>query len=312
MTTTTRVTGDPGEAAACLLEGGIVAIPTETVYGLAAIATDEVAVRRVYEAKGRPADHPLIIHVSGTEMARRYGDVAGPAALLADRFWPGPMTLVVERTPLVPDSVTGGRDTVAVRVPDHPLALRVIEICGQGLVAPSANLFGHVSPTDAAHVLSDLGGRVDMVLDGGACRVGVESTIIECTDGVQVLRPGLVSVEDIESCTGLRVTPATGPSRAPGMLASHYAPSARVVLAHSESEAREECDRLAAAGRSVRVMGTGLSPVEYASGLYRMMREADDSGAEIIVAVLPQGGGIAAAVCDRLRKAAADSSDSAR
>lgn len=308
MTQRTRVTSDPAEAAQCLLGGGTVAIPTETVYGLAAIATNEDAVRRVFEAKGRPADHPLIVHVDGLEMARRYGDVAGEAADLARRWWPGPLTVVVERTPLVPDLVTGGRDTVAIRVPDHPLALAVIKGCGTGLVAPSANRFGHVSPTDAGHVIADLDGRIDLVLDGGPCRLGVESTIVDCTLGLQVLRPGAVSEEDIEQVVGRKVSPTSGPSRAPGMLASHYAPSASVVLAPSAEEANKEAARRAADGSRVVTIGVDTRIDDYAANLYRMLRAADSDGARFIVAVVPQGDGLAVAVRDRLSKASADSS----
>ena len=308
MTRSTRVTIDPKEAARCLLSGGMVAIPTETVYGLGALATNVEAVGDVFTAKGRPVDHPLIVHVDGLEMARRYGDVEGVAARLATALWPGPLTLIVERTPLVSSVVTGGRETVAIRVPDHPLALAVIKECGEGIVAPSANRFGHVSPTDAQHVISDLGGRIDMVLDGGPCRVGVESTIVDCTNGLQILRPGLVSEDDIERCSGERVAPASGPSRAPGMLISHYAPRARVVLVQSEDLAKEATRRESADGKSVVTVGIGLSAEKYAADLYRLLRRADDAGAECVVAVSPVGGGIAAAVRDRLSKAAADAS----
>ena len=284
------------------------AVPTETVYGLAALAEDESAVRRVFRAKGRPGDHPLIVHVSGMEMAARYGDLDPRADRLARRFWPGPLTLVVERTPLVPDAVTGGRDSVALRVPDNELTLQVIRLCGAGLVAPSANKFGHVSPTRPAHVLADLDGEIDLVLDGGACRVGVESTIVECTGPLQILRPGPIAEADIAECAGAPIQPTVGPARAAGMLASHYAPSARVVLVDSGSDA----DTIAAAAREsgmrVTVVGAGLDPVAYAAGLYRMLRAADDEQTDMIVAVLPRGDGLAAAVRDRLTKAAADSS----
>lgn len=308
MTRPTPVTRDPAEAAACLLSGGTVAIPTETVYGLAAVATDEDAVRRVFLAKGRPSDHPLIVHVDGPAMAARYGDIAGPAAVLAEHFWPGPLTLVVERTPLVGDYVTGGRDTVALRVPDHPLALDVIRRCGQGLVAPSANLFGHVSPTEPSHVLADLDGRIDMVLDGGRCRVGVESTIVDCSGGIQILRPGLVSVEDVEACTGQSVLPTSGPSRAPGMMASHYAPHARVLLANDPAEVESLLNGSRTTPGDIAVIGVGLSPDEYAADLYRLLRTADADGISRIVAILPPGPGLATAVRDRLIKAAADTS----
>lgn len=298
---TTPVITDTGRAAAILRAGGIVAIPTETVYGLAAVATDTAAVRRVFAAKGRPADHPLIVHVSDTAMASRYGLMTDDALALAGAHWPGPLTLLLERTPLVDDVVTGGRDTVAVRVPDHPMALEVIRSLGEGLVAPSANRFGHVSPTGAAHVLDDLDGMIDAVLDGGSCRVGVESTIVDCTAELQVLRPGAVTAEDVFAATGKRPVTAHGESRAPGMLASHYAPRARVILVNDPNDVEG-----AANGRKTTVIGSGIPDDEYAARLYSLMREADDLGSEVIVAILPAGEGIAAAIRDRLRKAAAD------
>lgn len=303
MTLTARRTEDPVAAAQCLLAGGVVAIPTETVYGLAAVATHEDAVRKVFEAKGRPAGHPLIVHVSSLEMALEFGDFDGRALALARRFWPGPLTIVVEKSPLVPPAVTGGRDTVAIRVPRHALALETIRLCGTGLVAPSANRFGHVSPTTAQHVLDDLGNRIDMVLDGGPCEVGIESTIVECTGGLQVLRPGAVSAGEIEQCAGESVVPVTGPSRAAGMLASHYAPRARVVPVDSTQSAATATGELAP-GTTHRVIGAGMPAEHLAGQLYRLMRQADDDGIAVIFAVLPQGEGIAAAVRDRILKAA--------
>lgn len=298
---TTPIITDTGRAAAILRAGGIIAIPTETVYGLAAVATDIAAIRRVFAAKGRPADHPLIVHVSDTAMASRYGLMTDDALALAGAHWPGPLTLLLERTPLVDDVVTGGRDTVAVRVPDHPMALEVIRALGEGLVAPSANRFGHVSPTGATHVLDDLEGMIDAVLDGGPCRIGVESTIVDCTAELQILRPGAVTAGDVFAATGKRPTAAQGESRAPGMLASHYAPRARVILVDDSNDVEG-----AVHGRKATVIGIGIPDDEYAARLYRLMREADDLGSEVIVAILPRGEGLAAAIRDRLRKAAAD------
>ena len=308
MNLTTRVTTSPEEAARCLVRGGTVAIPTETVYGLAALATDDSAIRKVFEAKGRPMNHPLIVHVSSLDMARRFGDFSPSAEALACKFWPGPLTLVVERTPLVSDAVTGGRDTVALRVPRHLATQRVIDICGTGIVAPSANVFGHVSPTSVAHVLHDLGGRIDMILDGGDCEVGVESTIVECSGELQVLRPGAISVTEIESCTGRIVMPTTGESRAAGMLTSHYAPRARVHLVTDAREADSLKAEMARAGRSSVIIGRDITVTDYAATLYRQMRTADAEGAQDIIALLPSGDGLAAAVRDRLTKAAADTS----
>lgn len=308
MSPTTQVTTSPDDAAQCLLQGGTVAIPTETVYGLAALATDDVAIAKVFAAKKRPSDHPLIVHVSSIEMARMFGDFPPVAESLANRFWPGPLTLVVERTPLVPDAVTGGRDTVAIRIPRHAAARRVIELCGTGLVAPSANSFGHVSPTSAAHVLHDLEGRIDMVLDGGDCEVGVESTIVECAGELQVLRPGAITVADIEECTGRRVVPTTGASRAAGMLTSHYAPRARVLLAADLAEALRLADDSRTSGRRNVTIGMDPDIATYAASLYRLMRAADADGVDDIIAILPAGAGLAEALRDRLTKAAADTS----
>ena len=301
----TRVTENIDEAVAVLASGGLVGIPTETVYGLAARVSDERAVRRVFTVKGRPTDHPLIVHVSSLEQAAAYGELDARSTSLARRFWPGPLTVLVRRRDSVPDAVTGGRGTVAIRVPAHPMALELIDRLGEGVVAPSANRFGHVSPTDVSHVVADLDGQVDLVLDGGRCRVGVESTIVDCTGVLQVLRPGAVSAAEIEETTGERLSGPDGPSRAPGMLTSHYAPRARVHLVSSSGEARRVASTVPS-GAVTRVLGDGVDAVEYASTLYGDLRRADDDGVTDVVAVLPAGEGLAAAVRDRLTKAAAE------
>ena len=220
--------------------GGLVAIPTETVYGLAADARNESAVRRIFAAKGRPADHPLIVHIaSGERLLDWAASVPTTAALLADACWPGPLTLLVPKAAHVLPLVTGGRDTVGVRVPAHPLTTELLRRFGGGVAAPSANRFGKVSPTAAQHVALDLGNRVDYILDGGPCPIGVESTIVDCTvDPPQVLRPGGISAATVEALLERPLAPVSGPSRAAGMLASHYAPSARVLLADSPAQAR--------------------------------------------------------------------------
>ena len=279
-------------------------MPTETVYGLAAVCDSEAAVRSVFGAKGRPSDHPLIIHVSSPAMAARYGRLTDTARRLIDCFWPGPLTVLVERTDSVLDAVTGGRDTVALRMPAHATALALIDGAGRGLVAPSANRFGHVSPTTAAHVMDDLDGLIDAVIDGGPCSVGVESTIVDCTSRPQVLRSGAITDTDIEDCLGLAPDGPRGPSRAPGMLTSHYAPDAQVILCDDERSVTDTGARLRADGRIVSEIGPGLGALEYATGLYGMLRDAEKAGAEVIVALLPAGDGIAAAVRDRLTKAA--------
>ena len=307
--TRTRVLRDGAEAARILLAGGIVALPTETVYGLAAVATDPVAVARVFAAKGRPADHPLIVHVDSPAMASRFGLMNDTAVRLAREFWPGPLTLLVERTPLAGDNITGGRDTVAVRMPADDRTLAVIRTCGEALVAPSANSFGHVSPTTAQHVLLDLDGSIDAVLDGGACAIGLESTIVDCTGDVQILRPGAVTRPDIERCLGVHVSEASGPSRAPGMLRSHYAPKCRVHLAVDAGDAANTAASLAEGSGNVLVVGAGLDPTEYAARLYELLRQGDDPRVTDIVAVVPQGAGLEEAIRDRLLKAAADTTD---
>ena len=302
-----RVSTDVDDALAVLRAGGLVAIPTETVYGLAADASDEAAVRRIFAAKGRPADHPLIVHVADADQLPHWAAHVPPAAAtLAAACWPGPLTVLVPRAAHVLDVVTGGRATVGVRVPAHPLTTELLHRFGGGLAAPSANRFGRVSPTTAAHVVRDLGdvpGGVDLVLDGGPCPVGVESTIVDCTVvPAQVLRPGGIPTEQVERLLAGAVAPASGPSRASGMLASHYAPSCPVLLADSVDEA------LAFAGREVNplVIGNTDDLVGYAQQLYELLRRADDEGRSAVVAVMPPAAGLGHAIRDRLLKASAD------
>lgn len=302
-------------ALAVIRAGGLVAIPTETVYGLAADASNEAAVRRIFAAKGRPADHPLIVHVARPEQLRDWAaDVPPSAALLAHTCWPGPLTLLVPRAAHVLPVVTGGRGSVGVRVPAHPLTTELLERFGGGLAAPSANRFGMVSPTTADHVRADLGDLVDFVLDGGPCPVGVESTIVDCTvTPAQILRPGGIPSEQVEELLGGEVAPASGPSRASGMLASHYAPRARVLLAESAAEARLLAADLAdqAAGSEpgnrsgVELIDRSADLVDYAQQLYADLRAADEHGAHTIVAVMPAATGLGHAIRDRLSKAAA-------
>lgn len=220
-------------AVAVLGAGGLVAFPTETVYGLGADASNDDAVRRIFALKGRPSGHPLIVHIGDAARLDLWArDIPASARLLAAACWPGPLTLVLWRSSLVSDVVTGGRDTVGLRVPSHPVALELLGAFGGGVAAPSANRFGRVSPTTAAHVAADLGEEVDLVLDGGPCEVGVESTIVDLTGVVpMLLRQGGISVKTIEGVLGCEIaTEVEGPARAPGMLAAHYAPTARVEL----------------------------------------------------------------------------------
>jgi L-threonylcarbamoyladenylate synthase len=304
-----------------LRAGGLVAFPTETVYGLGADATNPEAVDRIFVAKGRPRAHPVIVHLAEPAAVKEWAaEVPDFAAALADAFWPGPLTLVLPRSDLVPDAVTGGLPTVGLRVPAQPVALELLAAFGGGVAAPSANRFGRVSPTRAEHVRSDLGAAVDLILDGGPCRLGVESTIVDCS-GIEprVLRPGGVPVESLEGVLGYKLTMVIdGSVRAPGMLASHYAPSARVEVLTAEA-VPARAGELVALGQRVgilapgRVMGlpagvealppTG-SPVAYAQCLYQRLREADRRGVEVLLAVPPPETGVGTAVADRLRRAA--------
>ncbi|HET6498146.1 MAG TPA: L-threonylcarbamoyladenylate synthase, partial [Coriobacteriia bacterium] len=224
-------------AARIVRAGGVVAFPTETVYGLGADATDETAVARVFALKGRPADHPLIVHLPSAEALDLWArDVPPTAHLLASRFWPGPLTLILKRGPVVSDAVTGGQDTVGLRIPGHPVALALLREFGGGIAAPSANRFGRISPTRASHVIDEFGAEVDYVVDGGPCAVGVESTILDLTsERPRVLRPGGVTAADIAELIGEAVeAPSTGGPRTPGRLASHYAPRTPLRLARSQ------------------------------------------------------------------------------
>ncbi len=309
-----------------LRDGGLVAIPTETVYGLAADASNPMAVRRLYEVKGRPPGHPVIVHIAGVEALPQWAArVSEDARRLAEAFWPGPLTLILPRTSAAADEVTGGRETVGLRVPDHPLTLALLRTFGGGVAAPSANRFGRVSPTTAEDVRADLGDDVDLVLDGGPCDVGVESTIVDCSEeGAMpvILRPGGVTAEEIEAVLGhpVRRTP-DGPGRAPGMLPAHYAPHAQVVvvddldaalaLATARVQAGERVGlltpRAVAVPEGVAPLVGGDSPEAYAATLYDRLREADRLGLDVLVVVPPPATGVGVAVRDRLARAAAGS-----
>jgi L-threonylcarbamoyladenylate synthase len=291
-----------------LRRGGLVAFPTETVYGLGADATNTAAVERLYAVKGRPRGHPVIVHLAGaSELDRWAEDVPDAARRLAAAFWPGPLTLLLPRAEIVPDVVTGGRPAVGVRVPRHPVALDLLRAFGGGIAAPSANRFGRVSPTTAAHVRADLGDDVDLVIDGGASTVGVESTIVDCTTAIPVvLRHGGVTTAELAAVLeGFLVDVPSGPSRAPGMLQSHYAPRASVELRADAGAARRRLDELQAAGWAADVIDPGPDVVAYARHLYEWLREADDRGLDVVVVVPPPEEGVGVAVNERLRKAAA-------
>ena len=304
------------DAAANLLAGNLVAFPTETVYGLGADASNADAVARIYSVKGRPADHPIIVHVASMDaMGDWAADVPEYAIALARGYWPGPMTLIMKRSSLAGDFVTGGQDTVGVRVPAHPVALGLLEAFaragGKGVAAPSANRFGNVSPTTAQAVADELNeylGEADQILDGGPCDVGVESTIIDCTGEVpRILRPGAVTVAMIEESTGLPVIGVVESAdiRVSGSLDSHYAPAAAVVL-----------DQSPVAGQGFIAMADVATPdgvvrlaspkthEEFARVLYAALRAADEQGLQTVVVTQPQGAGIAIAIRDRLKRAA--------
>jgi L-threonylcarbamoyladenylate synthase len=298
-----------------------VAFPTETVYGLGADADNAGALARLYAVKGRPGEHPVIVHVGAPRQLDDWAaDVPTAARRLAAALWPGPLTIVVRRAALVLDAVTGGGDTVGVRVPDRPVALALLRAFGSGIAAPSANRFGHVSPTTAGDVRADLGPDVDVVLDDGACAVGVESTIVDCTgDELVILRPGGVTRERVEEVSGQAVGVRSGGLvRAPGTLKSHYAPEATVlVVDHQHLAGRATA--LLAAGEHVAVLAPEPIPAlaaavvvldapanadEYARVLYARLREADRRGVDVLLAVPPPDTGIGVAVGDRLRRAA--------
>ncbi len=295
------------EAVRVLRAGGVVALPTETVYGLAADVANPSAIARVYALKGRPTDHPLIVHAHELAALDGYVDEITPELrALAARFWPGPLTAIVARGPRTPAAVTGGQDTVAVRVPDHPLALAILRAFGGALAAPSANRFGRVSPTSAAHVRADLGDAVDLIVDGGPARVGVESTIVDLSGAVPaVLRAGAVTASQLGAALGRPVvTRVGGAVRAPGTLASHYAPRARVVLV--DDDAREaEARRRAADGERVALLTLPADAAAAARSLYATLRALDADGYDVILAALPADTEANAAVRDRLTRAAA-------
>jgi L-threonylcarbamoyladenylate synthase len=305
-----------GDAAGALLTGGLVAFPTETVYGLGADACNAASVARIYSVKGRPADHPLIVHVASMDgLGDWASDVPAYAIALARDYWPGPMTLVVHRSDLAGDFVTGGQDTVGVRVPNHPVALGLLEAFaaagGKGVAAPSANRFGNVSPTTAQAVAAELGDYLadgDQILDGGACAVGVESTIIDCTgDLPKILRPGAVTAQMIEESTGLQVVGSVEEPliRVSGSLDSHYAPVATVVLDQSPTAGQgfiAMADVVAVDG--VVRLAAPKSHEEFAHDLYAALRAADEQGLATVVVQQPQGDGIAIAIRDRLKRAA--------
>jgi L-threonylcarbamoyladenylate synthase len=308
-------------AADCLRAGGLVAFPTETVYGLGADATDAVAIARLYAAKGRPAFNPLIAHVAEIAAARLIGRFDATAERLAEAFWPGPLTLVLPMTGdcRVADLATAGLDTVAIRIPAHPLAQALLRAVGGPVVAPSANLSGHVSSTTAAHVEADLRGRIDVILDGGPVDVGVESTIVGCFGTPILLRPGGVPSEAIEAVMGAPLGRPTANAAAddhqplaPGMLASHYAPRAAVRLEATSVAADEVllafgAEALPGAEHAIAVMNLSERGdlAEAATHLFSYLRTLDATSARAIAVMPIPHEGLGEAINDRLRRAAA-------
>jgi L-threonylcarbamoyladenylate synthase len=301
-------------AAASIKNGNLVAFPTETVYGLGADASQESAVAKIYAAKGRPADHPLIVHIGSMDGIGYWADEIPAYAIdLARNFWPGPMTLICKRSMEAQDFITGGQDTVGLRVPDHVVALALLDsakkIGVHGIAAPSANRFGHVSPTTADAVREELSGYLnpeDTILDGGPSQVGVESTIIDCTGtNPHILRPGAITQEMIEEVTGLKVTDSVNEIRVSGSLENHYAPQATVALDTTPQSGDgyiAMSDKPTPAG-AIR-LASPQSVEEFARILYSSLRDADSQKLTRICIDQPQGDGLAIAICDRLQRAA--------
>jgi L-threonylcarbamoyladenylate synthase len=311
-------------AVALLRAGELVAFPTETVYGLGADARNPAAVAKIFQAKGRPADHPLIVHIPADDhLARWATDIPDAAWELAEQFWPGPLTLILKRLPEVPDAVTGGQDTVGLRVPGHPLALELLRRFDGGLAAPSANRFGRISPTTAEHVREELGDRVPLILDGGPCQVGIESTIIDLSrDEPVVLRPGMIGPEALglvlgRSVAGREQSAEASAPRVSGSLAAHYAPRTALELVATDRlpQRIEACRR---AGRKPAVLAWSSPPIadavwvsaapsaaRYGHDLYAHLRTLDHAGADLILVEAPPTDTAWTAIDDRLRRAAA-------
>lgn len=300
--------GNIARSAQCLADGGLVAMPTETVYGLACDAANGEAVARLYAAKGRPSFNPLIAHVPDLAMAEREGRFNAVARRLADAFWPGPLTLVLPlaETHTVSALARAGLLSIGVRMPDHPVARALLEVFGRPLVAPSANPSGRISPTEARHVMADLGDRIDLVLNGGACRAGIESSIVSCLgEHPFLLRPGAVTREDIEAVLGaplLQGEASEGAPTAPGQLSRHYAPRARLRLNAVGLESGEVLLGFGNADGTLNLSSSG-DLVEAAANLFTMLRALDQTAGQIAVSPIPMSG-LGLAINDRLARAA--------
>ena len=303
-----------GENAQALKNGALIAFPTETVYGLGADASNKKAIARIYEVKGRPQDHPLILHISSIEDISYWAsDVSNYALALARAYWPGPMTLIFKRSDAAKDFVTGGQGTVGLRVPDHALALELLQECKKigvhAIAAPSANRFGHVSPTTAAAVKEEIGAYLsvqDLILDGGAAQVGLESTIIDCTeDAPKILRPGAITQAMIEEATGLEVSKNHDSQiRVSGSLEKHYAPNAQILLDVQATAGQGFIapEDIATPSGAIR-LASPANTDEYARTLYSALRDGDARGLKTIAVIQPSGDGLAIAIRDRLMRA---------
>ena len=296
-----------------LIDGELVAFPTETVYGLGADATNSTAVAKVYEAKKRPSHNPLIVHVNGLAMARSIGELSGIAIDLANKFWPGPLTLIVPRTSrsAIAKNATGGLETIAIRAPDHPVAQKLINEVARPIAAPSANISGTVSPTTAQHVVDSLGSRVKLVLDGGPCRIGIESTIVQVVgQSMRILRLGSISQDQIEQATGKAITPPGSedqPIASPGSIGRHYAPLHPLRLnaksvGHGEVLLAFGPDQLNCIGRTLN-LSSAADINEAAANLFSMLRELDNENCNGIAVMPIPNVGTGAAINERLRRA---------
>lgn len=308
------------QAAAILQSGGLVAFPTETVYGLGADADNAAAVRAIFAAKGRPADHPVIVHLAQIQdLAQWATEIPDQAWELAEKFWPGPLTLILPRSLRVKDVVTGGLPTIGLRVPRNSIALAILREFGGAIAAPSANRFGRVSPTRAEHVRAEFGDSLPLIIDGGDCEVGLESTIVDCSGSLPViLRPGAITQEQIEAVCGQPLgSPDANATRCSGRLESHYAPQALVEIVELQNISSRAADLLSQ-GKKVAVLGPpdqplpegaeliplGTDPASQARELYAALRKVDDLGCDIALVPPPSPLGLGAALLDRLQKAA--------
>ena len=285
----------------------LIGLPTETVYGLAALASRPKAIAKIFQVKARPTNHPLILHLANYRQLEKWAqNVPSYVQVLCEKFWPGPLTVILQRTTKVCDEITGARETVAIRIPNNQVALTLLKKLDDGLVAPSANRFGKVSPTSAKHVVDDLGDDVSLVLDGGDCEIGVESTILDCTRSMpQILRSGAITKDVLESVAKISIALSDGESRASGMLEKHYAPNCRVELVETTADAERRSSELVSENQQVQILDFFGDAVSYANQLYARLRQADQSGTDVVIAVMPINAGLGEAIRDRLIKASA-------